>query len=83
MNEKHCFKAYVFIRMCLFRYLFCVGNFVVLDSFHTTVVTYGLLEPYFLLTNSSFTLCLSYLLGMFMFWSNLSNFGSTENLKDS
>ena len=37
-----------------------------LDSFHTTVVTNGLLEPYFLLTNSLFSLCLSYVQGMFI-----------------
>ena len=50
--------------MCLFLYLFCLGFF--LDSFHTTVVINGLLEPYFLLTNSLFSLCLSYLQGMFI-----------------
>ena len=72
MDEKHCFEAHLVIRMCLFRCLFCVWQFVFLDSFRTTVFTNGLLEPYFQLTNSFFTLCLSYFQGMFG-W-NLSNF---------
>ena len=62
--KKHFFEAHLFVRMCLFRYLFCLGNFFWTCSFHTTN---GLFEPYFPLTNSSFTLCLSYLHIQIMF----------------
>ena len=54
-------EVHLFIRMCLFCYLFCLRQFVLLDGFYTTFVTNDLLEPYSLLTNCSFTLCLSYL----------------------
>ena len=56
----------MFITKFLFCYWFCLAKFVSSDSFHTTGVTNSLFEPYFLLANNSFILCLCYLQGMFI-----------------
>ena len=46
-------------RLCLFHYVFCRNLAIISYSFHTTVVSDGLHEPYSLLTNHSLILILS------------------------
>ena len=79
-------EGFARLKLCLFRYVFCRNLAkllsVVFVQFYTTVVNNGLLDPYLLLTNSSFTSLSESCTGDVLFGSNLSKFRS-KNLKAS